>query len=165
MKYDGANWVPGQLEISTDLSPQLGANLDVQSFTITSTQYSGTVKLEGDRKTGFFQQGGNIELRGGDSETGNGGDIVIRCGESEYTGGVSGSVSIKGGYGTYSNTSSHGGEVNIYGGRVTIAGYNAGDVKMYAGNGSSSAGNPGDVVVVFLLKVDHQVQLMFQVML
>ena len=136
--------------IVEDTTPQLGGNLDVNEFIITSGatgNYDGDISIVGASKSGGFgKQGGSISLTAGDSGPyGNAGGITLKAGQ-DSSNGTCGAVYIKGGYGTGANSQSSGGDVNLQGGRVYESGYTAGDVKIYGGN-AAALGNPGNVVI------------------
>lgn len=158
LAFDGAKWIPGVVEIAKDVTPQLGANLDVNTFNIGD----GTNAI-----LGFVEAGTPVNwITVGNAATGNS-PIIAAVGSdgavnltlaTKSTGSII--LDNAGGGGTISvttaahpllisvptNAGAAGRDVTIRAGDTTLATSSGGSVDIYAGL-HTSGGVVGSVTI------------------
>jgi hypothetical protein len=143
----------GIANVVEDTTPQLGGNLDVQTFSLITPYHPSPESIDllpGNHVPGYAGEGGSVNLTAGDGHylSGSGaGQINITDGADSGDATFSGHVNITGGtnsdyrgqgYGT-------GGDINLVGG-IASGSSHAGDVFVQGGN-AAGAGDGGDITL------------------
>ena len=141
----------GIANVVEDTTPQLGGDLDVQTFNIISTtgnpidiiaangstSVGSPINITAGDGDGFDQEGGAVIISsgtGGTTGTSPGGAIQLIAADGGTNAGVGGGVLLQGG----DSNNASGGDIDLHPGQGTTA-FNDGDIRFLSPTGSSEA--------------------------